>query len=736
MEDAFASSSRLQAAGLIFKFLACCLLLGGILIADYNVFAAEGKSGIVINGDDVEFSTDSQEFTAKGNVEVLYKGAKLTCDKLVVNTQTKDGVAEGHVRLDDKGGVIEGEKMTYNFDEKKGILYDGWFRATPYFGKGEKVEKVNEAEFMAMRGYFTTCSLNNPHWRMKTRKMRFFPGNKLITKDDTVYFGGVPAAYLPQYSHSLRDPLMHVQITPGKSKFWGLYTLTAWRYKLTEHISGRIYADYRSKLGVAQGFGANYAPPSFGKGDFKFYYTQERDHTLPKANNAVRKFQRYFIRNRYKWDIDEQTNLTSEYYKIIDSKREVPSRNTTYNILKDYFFREYEKDAQPLSYLLLHRSFEYASLDALVQKRTSRWYAMTEKLPEVTFSMASLQLGETPFYISNTSVFSSQNQKAAVPSPSTDDVNLNRFDTTNKLSLPSKVAFFTFTPFVSNQEIFDDKWANASSAWHKPVSVFSSGADLSTKFYRLFNVTSGLLGMEINGLRHIITPGVGYAYQHEPTVPSSKLKFSGASAVSNAASLSLSNKLQTKREGIKVDFVDFLVENTYNFKTGASNKAKSRLADFLYKLHLLPYSWMSIYGTAKFQHSGSRQDVNYKHLSELNYDINLNLAAERTFSFSQRYQRKGSHQFTYSLNYRLNPKWRFAFYQRYERGHDTSLKRGLREQEYTIVRDLHCWTMELNYNLTMMKGESIWLIFRLKAFPELEFNYNQTYHVPRQGAQE
>ncbi len=734
-----ADSRKLKAIlGVMLRLVLFCYLCFGVcqLAFAKDKSGQGGMAGIVINGDNVEFSTDSKEFSAQGNVEVLYKGAKLTCDKLVVNTDTKNGVAEGHVRLEDKGGIIEGDKFIYNFEEKKGILYSGGFRATPYFGRGEEIEKVSDSEFVAKRGYFSTCSFNNPHWRMKSRKVRMIPGEKIMTKDDTVYLGTAPVAYLPAYNHNLGDPLMHVQVTPGKSKIWGLYMLTAWRYKLTENVTGRIYADYRSKLGVAEGFGANYTIPSFGKGDFKFYYMQERDHTLPKANNAIRKFQRYFVRNRYKWDIDSQTNLISEYYKIVDSKREVPARNTTYNILKDYFPREYEKDTQPLSYVSVHRSFGYASLDALIEKRTNRWYAMTEKLPEVTFSMASLQLGETPLYISNTSIFSSLNQKAAVPSPSADDVNLNRFDTTNRLSLPAKVAIFTFTPFVSNQEIFDDKWANGSAAWHKPVSVFSSGADLNTKFYRLFKVNSGLLGMEINGLRHVITPSAGYAYQHEPTVPSGKLKFSGASAVSNTASLSLSNKLQTKRDGVKVDFVDFLVTNTYNFKTGASNKAKSNLSNFLYTLNLLPYSWMSVHGDAKFQHSGGRQDVNYKHFSEVNYDINLNFASERTFSLGQRYQRKSGNQMTYSFNYRLNPKWRFAFYQRYERGHAPSLKRGLREQEYTIARDLHCWTMETTYNLTMMKGESIWLIFRLKAFPELEFNYNQSYHAPRQGSQE
>jgi hypothetical protein len=68
-------------------------------------------------------------------------------------------------------------------------------------------------------------------------------------------------------------------------------------------------------------------------------------------------------------------------------------------------------------------------------------------------------------------------------------------------------------------------------------------------------------------------------------------------------------------------------------------------------------------------------------------------------------------------------------------GHDPTLKRGLREQEYTVSRDLHCWVWDITYNVKRGHGESIWFVFRLKAFPELEFEFNQSYHEPKPGSQ-
>ena len=152
---------------------------------------------IIVNGDTVEYFTEGKEVTATGNVSVTNKGAKLTCRKLTVNTQTKDAQAEGNVRLEDAKGVIEGEKIKYNFQTKSGTIIDSGFRANPYFGKAEKVDKVSDSEFIARRGYMTTCSYDNPHYRIKSRKMDIFPDDKIQTKDDTFYIGRVPLLYAP-----------------------------------------------------------------------------------------------------------------------------------------------------------------------------------------------------------------------------------------------------------------------------------------------------------------------------------------------------------------------------------------------------------------------------------------------------------------------------------------------------------------------------------------------------------
>ncbi|MDI6605550.1 MAG: hypothetical protein QME65_00155, partial [Candidatus Omnitrophota bacterium] len=80
--------------------------------------------------------------------------------------------------------------------------------------------------------------------------------------------------------------------------------------------------------------------------------------------------------------------------------------------LRQYFLREYEKDKEPLTYAQFHHSFAYSSFDVYLQKRINHWYDQLNRLPEITYSLPNLELGETRIYISNASSFVNLNKKS------------------------------------------------------------------------------------------------------------------------------------------------------------------------------------------------------------------------------------------------------------------------------------------------------------------------------------
>ncbi|MDD5097361.1 MAG: LPS assembly protein LptD [Candidatus Omnitrophica bacterium] len=713
-----------------------CILITTKSFAEERV----GESPLIINGDNVEYAADSKEVVATGNIEVIYKGSKLTCNKLKVNMSTKEGLAEGNARLEDAKGVVTGEKIVYDFAKKTGVIYNADFRANPYFGKAKKVEKVSESEFVTKGGYFTTCSFDQPHYRFGVKKLNMFPGDKMQAQQATLYLGAVPLLYLPRFNYSMKEPIMHVQVEPGTRKDWGPYILNTWRYNITDNINGRVSLDYRSKLGFGEGFEINYAKTPIGKGDFKFYYANEVPSDLP--TDAPTEFQRYFLRLRHKWNIDERTNVTAEFYKITDARRKY---DLTRNILKDYFFREYEKDVEPLSYALFHHAFNYSSIDVLLQMRTNHWFNQIEKLPEINYNLPSLQLGESPLYFESINQLGTYNKKGADSGAVMgSDLTDTRLDTKNTVSMPTKIGFIRFRPFVSSRQTFYDKGANDQDGIIR--TIFYSGADMSTKFYRIFDVKTNALGLDINGLRHIITPSIGYLYTHPPTIPTSNIKqIDAVDAINrgNTAALSLSNKLQTKRNGQSIDLVDLLVttnlvldpklgDNAF-FTPRPGENLKDNFDDILFKLKVLPYSWMRLESDVTFEHS-DHTNINYNKFSLINYDLSFDLGKERSFTIGQRYERKGSNEITAGLHWRLGPKWKFGIYERFNLKKSSALDYGFQEQEYTLTRDLHCWELDITLNKKEISGTTVFFTFRLKAFPENEFGFDQSVTEKKSGA--
>jgi len=742
-----------------FIFLSAALLL-----------AEENKeSPIIINGDNVEYSADSKEVTATGNIEVIYKGSKLTCNKLKVNMQTKEGLAEGNARLQDPKGIVTGEKILYDFANKTGVILNADFRANPYFGKARNVEKVSDSEYIAKYGYFTTCSLDHPHYRIAMKKLGMFPGDKMEAQQATLYLGTVPVLYLPRFNYSMKEPIMHVQVEPGKRKDWGPYVLNTWRYSISDNVSALAFLDYRLKLGFGEGFEVNYKNSPVGKGDFKFYYADETPTSQPAA--APADFQRYFLRWRHKWDIDARTNVVGEFYKITDQRWKFENNPTSgsaaHNILQDYFFREYEKNSQPLTYLQFHHAFNYSNINVLLQERTNHWFDQLNKLPEIDYNLPNLQLGKSPFYFENTSQLGVYNKKetpgiTTITSTSTtttfvtpNELAVTRLDTTNKFSLPAKISFVQFKPFVSSRQTFYDQGANGQTGIVR--TIFSTGADLSTKFYRVFDVKTNFLGLDVNGLRHVITPTVGYLYTHTPTISAINIRqidSVDSASRGNTASLSLSNKLQTKRDGQSVDFVDFLITTNYvlapksGFITDAAgnkfynndilidngNGLHSQFSSLLFKLKVLPYSWVRFEGEATLEHS-DYTNLNYNKFSLANYNLNFDLDKEHSFSIGQRYERKGKNEVTVGYDWRISPKWKFSILERYNFKHssgtiingvsNSSLEKGSQEQQITLTRDLHCWDMEITLDRRKGSGTGIYVTFRVKAFPENQFGFNQ-----------
>ncbi len=708
------------------------------LVVCFSLYAgvsrAEGlptKEPVVVNGDHVEYQQTEKKVIGTGNISVTYKDIVLTCDKIAVNLETHDAEAEGNVNITQKGAYFIGDKINYNFEKRSAVIDYGYVNAKPFYGRAEGLTKEpGKDEFSLYNGSITTCDLDKPHYRIKAERVKIYLGDKVVANNVVFLIGTVPVMFLPYYVQPLdENNKSHITVIPGQSKDWGYYALTAYRYYLDDKFRGDILLDYRSKKGLATGVN-HYMDTKAGDGAFKVYYAMENGKLTFEDTGAD--INRYRYQYRHKWDIkNTDTTAIIEFNYLSDP-----------DIIRDYIYNEYEElGANPDSYLSVITAKQDYTAELLIRKRFNNFYTVVERLPEYKIDILNYKIGNTSFYYSGNASGVYLNQTYAKPAngaPTPKDIGTVRFDNYNQLSYNAR--FFkslSVTPYAGIRETYYSR--NAWGTTNQVRTLFREGVDASIKFYKIYDVNTNALGLDINKLRHVITPTAGYVHVHQPTIsPTNLTQYDSIDALDteNNITLSLENKLQTKRgtagSQASVDLLRFIINTDYMFRLDKNsfNQKNGRFNGIDFKLELIPYSWLYI---------NSDMHVNTKTclVDTMNVDFVANGGDKWSLSAGQRFydlpvenaNSNRSYQVTMDGKYKINDKWRISFYERF----DIATKK-FEQQEYTISRDLHCWNLDLTYSIQDVTNHTLWFILTLKAFPEYPIGLKQTYSTPRFGS--
>lgn len=686
------------------------------------------KEPIVVNGDSVEYYHEKKQVIGTGNISITYKDVVLTCDKITVYLDTREGIAEGNVRVNQKGAYFSGDKMNYNFDTRKGSVINGYLSTKPFYGRAKEVEKVaNKDQYNLERGYATTCDLDKPHYRVQSRRIEIYPDDKVVAKHILLFVGNVPVLYLPYYVQPLQGAKKtNLTIIPGESKDWGYYVLTSYRYYFNEAFRGDILLDYRAKKGLAEGINHYYKVDDLGEGAFKFYYTHENDTLAYDRSEDMEVKNRYRYQARHRWDMGKGTDTvaTLEFNKLSDR-----------DVIKDYFYNEYEELGDPDNYISFITAKRDYTTEFLVRKRFDKFLTVVERLPEYSIEIPNYNIGNTPLYYkaSASGTYLNMAFDNTTINPPQKDLSTVRLDAYNQLAYAAK--FFkalNVTPYGGVRETYysRNKWGTTNQI----RTIFNAGVDNSIKFYKVYDVESDFLGLDIHALRHVITPSANYYFTHQPTISTDNLViFDEIDSLDtqNGVKLALENRLQTKRmsgdQMKSVDLATLIVSTDYMFrlKKQSMDLKSNKFHNIDFQLELIPYSWA--YLQSKVTVDTKRQLV-----ETASFDLVTTGGEKWSVASSYRFEDAEtgkSNLITLDAAYKINDKWRVRAYERFN-----LLKSSIEEQEYSIIRDLHCWVAEFIYDIKDFKDQTFWFVLRLKAFPEYPIGVRRTYSRPRFGS--
>ena len=689
---------------------------------------------IIVDGDKVEYFETDGTIIADGNVSITYGDTLLTCNRIEVNTRTRQAVCEGNVRIVQTDGILEGERIRYDFAQERGEIIGGEVKAFPWFASAAESAKVGENEYLLKQGHFTTCDLDEPHYKLKAKQIQIFPNDKIIAKNVVAYIGKVPVFWVPYYYHPIVQSRAKVQFIPGVTGDWGFFLLSAWRSYIKGNTKVDVLVDYRTRKGFAAGADlyynfADFGLEGLGYGLLRGYFIDQNGFGVvdPTPYRDGTKSQK--MRRRYKWnhriDFDPRTVGILELNKYSDEF-----------VLKDYYYNEYEEASPiPNNFISIVNTQPNYTFSFLANTRLNNFYTVVERMPELKIDIPDQRLWDTSLYYGaqmSGTIFQKEYRLDTSPHE-----NVGRWDWLNKFSYVTGIGPVSIVPFATiRQTVYSRKEFDNSPAYR---AIFGGGVDVFSRFHKVYNLVTDFAGLDINGLRHIIVPRAAYFHTEEPSVYQGELyKMDGIDYLDreNKFSFSLENKFQTKRlvgsELRSTDLVRSIISVDYHFRTKKNMvefQGPGQFRDLKFDIELRPYEWLYV---------DTRTEIKPKNMSIGSSSIEATFFPWDTFSMAlgYRYEKREPeprNQVTFDLYYILTPKWRVELYGRYDL-HTMKAE----EQQISIVRDLHCWEVEATYDVDgsnfFSDGVTFWLAFKIKAFPDLPIGLNRSFEKRAPGA--
>lgn len=157
-----------------------------VLIGGVRISVARGSTKTTIFADIVNYNRETDMIYAEGNVQLEQTGSKaggesVTAKSLLFNTATLEGIF-------DNGRVVQTQSDALNLPSGSKLNV-----ASSIFGRD------SGGTIAFKNGELTFCDDDDPHWRIKARRIWLLPGGEFAFFSALLYVGHVPLLYFPAF---------------------------------------------------------------------------------------------------------------------------------------------------------------------------------------------------------------------------------------------------------------------------------------------------------------------------------------------------------------------------------------------------------------------------------------------------------------------------------------------------------------------------------------------------------
>jgi len=712
---------------------------------DYNVeksmIALTGGSSLKLGN--LSLSSSAIEYNVKDEI-------------LTASGETKESAAETLLAdtpvLNDGKEDITGQRMVYDLKTRQGKIETGKTKFEKGFYYGKRFYKIGEDEFLASKGEFTTCDLDEPHFHFSSKQMKLITEDKVIAKPVVLHIGEVPIAGLPFYVFPIKPGRHSGFLTFDVGNFTGVNRFIrnlGYYWALSDYMDWETALDIYEEQGVVIKVNYRYAIRHLLSGQIWGSFKRDSEWDLATYTKNV----------NYRWDLNFSHNQEISPSTKLSGSGTFISDNSYY---RDFNLNPVERRNRVLrSQLNLSQRWNGAGASlALEQQHNLDLQTKTYTLPAFNFNKFSAPIippktkeGETGkwfnyiYYNFNSTwrnFISEAKDTAGVDSTK----KYMTAEHSGSINFNQKVfGILNFGPRVSFREAWyyvlkSNQSNSAGVLTENPARAGSVNFNLtaSTNLYGAFPITAfGLAGM-----RHTFTPSVGFNYQPESNRHKEIRQFTGvgpsASEVQNM-SFSAGNVVHLKtKSDKKIELFNLSFSSGYNFL--ASSRKLGLLRTSL-RSKAIPKLDLQFGSTHDF-YDPSGTDLNLLGPRLKDFAITTNFSwqkkTERTtesapadteytkprdglkFSVSHRYSENKTlgafskvHWLNFSTEFWATRNWKISYQARY----DVAAEQ-MAEQIVEVYRDLHCWEGRINWIPSGFR-EGFYFRINIKALPEIKF---------------
>jgi len=481
------------------------------------------------------------EFQLYGTAQVQYDDLTLNAGRVTYNQSSGEVIAEPLVdssgRKTERPTFTQGSEkfgydwLRYNFNSRRAIVRN----ARTQYGEGyvfsEQVKRNPDQSIYGLRSVYTTCSLDTPHFGIRSRRIKVVPGRIAVSGTANLEIERVPTPlYLPfamfPISQTQRSGFRIPSYTFEQARGLGL-TNGGYYFHFNEYadllISSNIYSQgswnasaistyvsrYKFNGGVDIQYGYDKLGESYEAGSSitKSYAIRWRHSTDPKARPGVtfnanvniqknNYFQRFsynpnlILNNQFQSNVTFQRTWQTSPMSLTIAARHAQNSQT----------RLVTVSAPDINF---NRS-QIAPFKRRVQIGTPRWYE------KITANYNAEVRNETNFYDSNFVI---------------SDLAALRWRNGIKHSLPITAAYnvlrfvnLSFGTSYNEYWLSERQQVSYNQTSERRDTVFQRGFFTARDFQASVNASTRIYGLKlfkrgrVAGVRHVITPNVGLTY--------------------------------------------------------------------------------------------------------------------------------------------------------------------------------------------------------------------------------